>query len=130
MTSKGGDKRIKHGLYSAILQRALVDREGDWDAAAAQSADLYREIETLRALAEHVAQGKKALDPDAFLPIVDRIIKAVDAQQRTEKRGMVSLGTVQRYVEALGLVIAKHVKEPDVLARIETDARAVPLLAG
>lgn len=44
------------------------------------------------------------------------------------KEGMVSLEAVSRYLEQLGLVIAKHIKEADVLARIEADARAIALL--
>jgi hypothetical protein len=44
-----------------------------------------------------------------------------------DKEGVISLETVGRYLEQLSMVIAKHVKEPDVLARIEADARAIPL---
>lgn len=132
---KRGDKRVKHGLYSKPLREFLEERLPEWDSIAAQTPDLSNEIGTLRAMVQHAAvrrgrKGQAKLDLDAALKVFDRLIKAVDAQHRTQRKGMVSLAAVQSYTEALGLVIAKHVKEPDVLARIEADARAIPILAG
>lgn len=131
----GGDRRLKHGLRSVALQEALAETLAEWDAAAAQMPDLSNEIGTLRAMVEHVAlkprrRGPPKLNLDAALKVFDRLIKAIDAQNRAQRRGMVSLAAVQSYTEALGLVIAKHVKEPEILKRIEQDAGAVPLIVG
>lgn len=131
----GGDRRVRHGLHSQALQQMLTEKLAEWDAVAAGMPDLSEEIGTLRAMVEHVAlkprrRGPPKLDLDATLKVFDRLIKAVDAQNRAQRRGMVSLAAVQSYTEALGLVIAKHVKDLDILKRIEQDAGAVPLLAG
>jgi hypothetical protein len=131
---KGGDKRVKHGLYSKSLRELLEEKLPEWDAAAAANPDLSNEIRTLRAMLEVAAVKRSkrggSLKLEAALKVFDRLIKAVDAQHRARRRGMVSLDTVHKYIEAVGLVIAKHVKDPDVLARIEADAAAIPLLAG
>ncbi len=130
----GTDKRVKHGLYSKSLRELLEEKLPEWDAAAAANPDLSNEIRTLRAMLE-VAAVKRSktggtLKLEAALKVFDRLIKAVDAQHRARRRGMVSLETVHKYIEAVGLVIAKHVKDPDVLTRIEADAAGIPLLAG
>jgi hypothetical protein len=122
------DGRVKHGLYSPVMQALLKKREGQWDESAARAIDLSEEISTLRLLASDLG-SKKKLNRDAFLTIIDRITRAVSAQQQMVKQGLVSLETVNRYLEAIGLVIARHVKERNVLERIEADLGAIPLLA-
>lgn len=41
--------------------------------------------------------------------------------------GMVSLEELHRYLEKLGIVLARHIKDPSVFAAIEADAGALPL---
>lgn len=41
--------------------------------------------------------------------------------------GMVSLEELHRYLEQLGIVLARHIKDPSVFAAIEADAGALPL---
>jgi hypothetical protein len=112
------------------MRETLQKRLDEWsNLEQAQSAELRQELGTLRALARHaLEQPEKQFDHEAYLKVLDRLIRAADVQQRVMRRGMVSLETVHKYIEAVGLVVAKHVKDPDVLARIEADAVGIPLV--
>lgn len=126
----GTDKRVKHGLRSTQMAALLEQKQKEWKGADLQAVSLLPEIATLRTLGEMLKERpEQTFDVDGFLKVLERLTRAIDVQQRAQRQGMVTLATVQKYTEALGLVIAKHVKEPDVLARIEADAAAIPLLA-
>ncbi len=123
------DNRFRHGLYSPVLKKYLAGKFDEWNRAAARATDLLEELEALRALATHTSDDEE-LDVDQFLHLVDRIIKSVAVQQRFEKQGLVSLETVSRYLETIGIIIARHVKDRTALQAIEADLRKAPILMG
>jgi hypothetical protein len=114
----GGRTPIKHGRYSDVararLGPALAAIEADPDPL-----NLMPELHLLRGLAQYHLATYGATPVSADL--LERVIRAVDAIQKHKAKSAVTLETLNRVVEQMGVAVARHVKDPAVLAAIERD---------
>ena len=114
----GGCTPIKHGRYSNVarakLGSTLAQIEADPDPL-----DLMPELHLLRGLAQHHLETYGATPVGADL--LERVIRAVDAIQKHKAKSAITLETLNRVVEQIGVTVARHVKDPKVLAAIERD---------
>jgi hypothetical protein len=120
----GGSNPIKHGRYSQIPRERLGDLLDPIEADP-EPHNLRPELDLLRG---HVAFFLKKHDTNKVSAgYIAEVVKTVEAIKRIEEKKSISLATLQRVVEQLGVAVARHVKDPDVLAAIERDWGAIQL---
>jgi hypothetical protein len=140
-------RRIK----SATLRKKLTHL----DAVERDVFDLIPEIQLLRSLlldyidrfyetqeelhAWYIKQGKlprRMLDITEATSLVESVGKMIERQHRIASKESISLETFRRVTEAMGIIVARHVREGRALEAIERDwslleldtkAPAVPL---
>jgi hypothetical protein len=114
----GGANPIKHGRYSKIARARLGDQLKTLEADP-DPMDLLPEIQLIRASAMHFLT-KHGPSP-MVAELLEKAARIVDLLQKHKKTGLVTMDTLNRVVEQLGVTVAKHVKDPEVLAAIERD---------
>jgi hypothetical protein len=120
----GGATPIKHGRYSQVtrarLGPALEAIEADPDPL-----NLRPELDLLRGLVEHhlSSYGPTPIAAD----LLERVARLVEAIEKHKARAGITLETLNRVVEQLGVAVARHVKDPHVLRAIEQDWGAIQL---
>jgi hypothetical protein len=120
----GGKTPIKHGRYSKIarqrLAAVLVDIEADPDPL-----NLLPELQLLRAQAMHFLE--KSGPSPLVAELLEKAARVVDLIHKHKKDGVVTLATLQRVVEQLGVTVARHVKDPAILESIEREWGTIQL---
>jgi hypothetical protein len=53
--------------------------------------------------------------------LIEATSRVVERTHKIQTTGAITLDTFQRLVEAMGLIVARHVKDPDVLKQVEQD---------
>jgi hypothetical protein len=106
----GGASRVKHGLYSKIkrasLRAHLEQIENDQIGL-----DLTREVNLLRALIADLLANKLATDPGVIAMLVDKVGATADRIQKHQQAKSVSLATLNRVMEQMGVEVAAPVQE-------------------
>lgn len=117
----GGATPISSGRYSQFAREKLADTLAKLRAGSEgkDPTDLTDEAELVRACIAHL------LDKSGPSPVVvemleklSRIADRIDKQRRTRS---ITLETMGRIVEQMGVIVARHVKDSEALARIERD---------
>ncbi|HSR53819.1 MAG TPA: hypothetical protein VLV83_23580 [Acidobacteriota bacterium] len=139
----GGSTPIKNGLYSTIKNeriRELMEemKDAPWKgleedvrlcrALIRDFVERYEEyMEALVAWHESFHTGesapkpKKVLDISAAVPLVEKMSKVIERAHKMETEGSISLTLFAYLMEQMGVIVAKHVTDPDALAAIERD---------
>jgi len=106
----GGATPIRHGIYSEIKRKSLrqqlerIEKDG-------AGLDLTREVNLLRALiADQLAQ-KLATDPGVIAMLADKVGATADRIQKHQQAKSVSLATLNRVMEQMGVEVAAAVQE-------------------
>lgn len=135
--------QVRHLLERAKRpDRHLMDLEPEIQLLRAMVIHYVESYEHLNTMLEewHVARVEAYRDRGSkgAPPIPPRVLELHDARElieaisrvveRTHKirtTGAISLDTFQRLLESMGLVVARHVKDPEKLKAIETDWAAL-----
>lgn len=115
----GGSTPITHGRYSKVIRErlgeALERHEKDPDPL-----NLLPELHLARTLAErYIEKYDKA--ETMGIDLLGRIADLVDTIHKQRQKTGISLEALQRVVDQLGVSVARHVKDPAVLAAIESE---------
>lgn len=82
----------------------------------------YRNQEALLAWHEEVGmRPKRLLDITEVTGMIEGVTRILERKHRIESKEAISLETFRRITEAMGMIVAKHVRDSRVLNRIEED---------
>ena len=141
----------KHGRYSLIQHEGLQEKLGKLEALEQDVMDLSPEVQLLRALvidyvdryqafsealiAWHADQNGKTSKPRKVMDITDagnlieKISRTVHRIHQIHSTGSITLDTFRRVVESMGIIVAAHVQEKQVLNSIEQEWSSLALEA-
>lgn len=138
----GGMTPIKHGRYSTIMHEQVRDKMDQLAKLETNVLDLEPEALLLRALTvEYVnnyeefseallewyrdpevkQKPRRIMDISDASSLVEAISRIVERIHKIQSEGAVSLATFARVTEQMGLIVAKHVKDEEVLNAIEAE---------
>lgn len=144
----GGLTPIKTGRYSRIQHARLKHILEDLETSDQATLDLEPEARLLRAMvidyvnryddfvdelhrwavADQRSRGKGAPPPKLDLlslhdasDLVEKVSRVVERVHKISRESALTLDTFRRVMEQMGLLVAKHVKDPQILQRIEAD---------
>lgn len=135
----GGSSPIKHGLYSKIQRASLRERMAELQADPAKLLDLLPEVALLKVLTEDLLirwddifgpegalmiwwmngrESEKRPTPPPNLPditmvatLVDKVARVADIVQKHQQQKSVSLATLNRVMEQMGVEVAAALQE-------------------
>lgn len=117
----GGAAPIKHGRYSKVA-RARLGEYLDLLEADPDPLNLLPELLLIRAQISLMLDRAGPNGPPPMLAdLTEKAARIVDLIRKHSKEGVITLATLQRVMEQLGASVARHVKDPNVLAAIERD---------
>ena len=133
----------KSGRYSTIDHERFREKLGQLEAIEQDVMDLVPEVQLLRTLvvdyveryetfhealiAWHADQHGKTSKPRKVLDIsdagnlIEKISRTVHRIHQIHATGSITLDTFKRVVEAMGIIVAKHVEDKAVLDTIEME---------
>ncbi len=114
----GGCVPIKHGRYSSI-PRERLGKIMDTVWADPEPLDVTDDARLLRAMA--LKSEETDCSPDVTAEIVERAARVAEMGHKRTRDKPITLATLQRVLEQVGVIIAKHVRDPKVLADIERE---------
>lgn len=120
----GGATPIKSGRYSRIA-RARLGQVFEEIEADPDPLNLLPDLILIRAQAAFLFEKHGASPMVAEL--AEKAAKIADLILKRKAEGAITLQTLQRVVEQLGVAVARHVKDPNVLAAIERDWGSIQL---
>jgi predicted signal transduction protein with EAL and GGDEF domain len=139
-----------HGRYSMIQHEGLQEKLGQLEALEQDVMDLSPEVQLLRTLvidyveryeafsealiAWHADSGKtskprKVMDITDAGNLIEKISRTVHRIHQIHSTGSITLDTFKRVVESMGLIVASHVQEKQVLDSIEQEWSSLALEA-
>jgi len=132
--------------YRGIKNKSVQAQLGKLDQMERNIFDLMPEVTLMRALmVDYVERfytfraalmswykdGKQkprmALDITEAAHLIEAVSRLIERQHRIERSGSIDLETFRRATEAMGIIVAKHVKEGKVLKAIEDEWSQVSL---
>jgi hypothetical protein len=120
----GGASPIKHGRFSRIA-RARLGQVFEEMEADPEPLNLLPDLILIRAQVAFLLE-KHGPSP-MVAELAEKAAKIADLILKRKSEGAITLQTLQRVVEQLGVAVARHVKDPDVLAAIERDWGSIQL---
>jgi hypothetical protein len=131
---KKGGRPVEHGMYS---NKVNTDLEGLYDEfldSQDNVSALNDDIALMRAMMitslkekSNTPEGKQA-QANQFLKYMRDIRYAIELKDDIESKFMVSIETVQIFLNQLIFILKKHIKDEDLLMSIMEDMRKVKLL--
>lgn len=132
--------------YRGLKNQRVRDRMVSLDAQERDIFDLIPEIQLLRSLlldyvdrfyefqeelhAWYVSEKRRpktALDITEVSGMIEAITRMIERKHRIEAKEAISLETFRRVSEAMGIIVAKHVRDGRVLEAIETEWSSLSL---
>ncbi len=121
----GGNKPIKHGRFSEVARERLGERYDRWRADP-ELASIDGEIAILRGLMERQIEGEGS--PDDVADMAERVVRAVDILLKHREKFGITMETLNRVTQEMGVGVAKYVKDPAVLESITEYWRGIKLI--
>ncbi|MEM7048894.1 MAG: HGGxSTG domain-containing protein [Acidobacteriota bacterium] len=115
----GGAKPIKHGRYSKVARDRLGDILDELREADTDPLDALPDLELVRACAVYALRNDGA--PSTVARLAGEAARLADQIHKRQASGAVTLETLHRVIEQLGVAVARHVRDPEALAAIERD---------
>ena len=113
----GGASKIKHGLRS-LYARANLSDYIEKAAKLPKPLDLRPELDLCRAHLAKLAENKD-VDLKNLVDLSGAVQKLVES---IDKRGrMLSMQDMARVVQELAAIVIRHVKDPEILAKIDRE---------
>lgn len=121
----GGTSAITHGRFSAVAREKLGERQDRWEKDP-QLATIDGEVALLRGLMERQIEGDAS--PDDVADMAERVVRAVDILLKHREKFGITMETLNRVTQEMGVGVAKYVKDPVVLASITEYWRGIKLI--
>lgn len=120
----GGNNPIATGEYSETATERLGDSYARFRDDP-KIGTIEREIAILRCIAEArlEAEGPSADVAD----LMERVVRAVDSLLKHRQKFGISIDTLNRVAEQMGVAVARHVKDPEIRKAIERDWDTIQL---
>jgi hypothetical protein len=117
----GGASPIKTGRYSTVARRRVRDLAAEY-AADPEPLSLLQDLALLRAVtADYLERAGENLEAPAVADLLEGVSRVVERAWRVQERTGISLETLNRVFEQMGLSVARHVKDTEALAAIERE---------
>lgn len=133
--------KIKVHPYDAIMHHSLADKWRQLSQSDYDALDLLPEAHLLRALIvdfvnryEKMSEAlllwyakksdtkpRRVMDIADAYRMVDSLGKLIERVHKIRQEGAITLETFRRVVEAMGMIVAKHVPDADTLGSIERE---------
>ena len=131
--AKGG-RPVKHGMYSNKVNTSLAETYQHLIEETDNLSDLNEDIALLRAMM--IEELKKEPDNEEekrqqigmSLRFMKDIRNTIELKEDIESKYMVSIETVQVFLNQLLFVLRKRIKDPKLLDTVMADMRQVKLL--
>jgi hypothetical protein len=120
----GGKTPIKHGRYSKTVRERLgpilEQLEADPDPL-----NLLPELHLLRAMANHWLETSGGKPAPIAADLLEKVVRVAELISKRQKEGVVSMASLQRLVEQMGVsvmkVVSRHVEDAELRDRIFRD---------
>jgi len=114
------------------MERNIFDLVPEIQLMRAMMVDYVERFYTFRtALMKWYKDGKQkprmALDITEAAHLIEAVSRIIERQHRIERSGSIDLETFRRATEAMGIIVAKHVRDGKVLKAIEDEWSQVSL---
>jgi phage FluMu protein gp41 len=138
----GGMSPRKHGRYSKVLHKSVVEAMNELEALETNVMDLEPELKLLRALIvdyinryeditdallawfadkESGTKPRRILDIADASRMIEQVSKIVERIHKIKSEGAITLETFRRVTEQMGIIVAKHVNNRQILSAIEIE---------
>lgn len=114
----GGCSAIKHGYDSEIIRERLGDSYERFKSDP-QIATVDSEVALLRGLVQKAIESEK--EGVDIAALTEKVVRAVETMSKIRQKFGITIETVNRITEQMGVVVARHVKDPEVLRAIERE---------
>ena len=138
----GGNAPVKHGWYSRITHTRIMNIMDEIALVEMNAMDLIPEANLLRAMIvdfvnryeeweemltawykdpENKARPRRPMDLSDASFLIESVSRVVHRMHQIQSEGSISLDTFRRVTEHMGMIVANHVKDSEVLKKIELE---------